>query len=73
MQLGRSGTIETDINVDDLSDPAKRSYMESRTPAGRPGMPEGIGGPVGFLAYDEAAYITGASLLVDGGLFVNLQ
>ncbi len=67
------GTIETDINVDDLSDPAKRSYMESRTPAGRLGTPRDIGGSVAFLASDEAGYITGASLLVDGGLFVNLQ
>jgi L-rhamnose 1-dehydrogenase len=67
------GVIETDINAEDLSDRDKRSYMESRTPAGRLGMPEDIGGPVAFLASDEAAYVTGASLLVDGGLFVNLQ
>ncbi len=67
------GTIETDINVEDLSDPEKRASMESRTPVGRLGAPDDIGPPVAFLASDEAAYITGASLLVDGGLFVNLQ
>ena len=67
------GTIETDINAEDLSDPEKRALMESRTPVGRLGAPEDIGPPVAFLASDEAAYITGASLLVDGGLFVNLQ
>lgn len=35
--------------------------------------PEDIAGPVVFLASDLARYVTGASLLVDGGLFVNLQ
>lgn len=35
--------------------------------------PDDIAGPVVFLASDLAKYVTGASLLVDGGLFVNLQ
>lgn len=35
--------------------------------------PSDIAGPVVFLASDLAKYVTGASLLVDGGLFVNLQ
>ena len=35
--------------------------------------PEDVAGPVVFLASDLARYVTGASLLVDGGLFVNLQ
>jgi L-rhamnose 1-dehydrogenase len=67
------GTIATDINRDDLSDPAKRAYMEGRIPVGRIGDPEDIAGPVCFLATDEARYVNGAALLVDGGLFVNLQ
>lgn len=67
------GTIETDINKEDLADPSKRDYMKSRTPLGRLGRPEDLGGPIAFLASDMAAYVTGASLLVDGGLFVNLQ
>jgi L-rhamnose 1-dehydrogenase len=36
-------------------------------------VPSDIAGPVVFLASDLAKYVTGASLLVDGGLFVNLQ
>ncbi len=67
------GTILTDINKDDLADPAKREYMEGRIPLGRLGQPEDIGGAVAFLASNMAAYVTGAALLVDGGAFVNLQ
>jgi L-rhamnose 1-dehydrogenase len=67
------GTILTDINRDDLSDPEKRAYMEKRIPLGRLGSPEDLVGPVVFLASDMARYVTGAALLVDGGAYVNLQ
>ncbi|KAI0348591.1 NAD(P)-binding protein [Trametopsis cervina] len=67
------GTIATDINKEDLADDAKRENMIKRTCLGRLGAPEDIAGPVVFLASDLARYVTGASLLVDGGLFVNLQ
>ena len=67
------GTILTDINKDDLSDPKKREHMKGRIPLGRLGQPEDIAGAVAFLASDMAAYVTGAALLVDGGAFVNLQ
>lgn len=67
------GTIQTDINKEDLSDPKKRAYMEGRVPLGRLGVPEDLAGPVIFLASDMARYVNGAALLVDGGLFVNLQ
>ncbi|KAJ6509500.1 hypothetical protein C8R47DRAFT_1004718 [Mycena vitilis] len=67
------GTIATDINKEDLADVTKRENMERRTALGRLGVPVDIAGPVVFLASDLARYVTGASLLVDGGLFVNLQ
>ena len=67
------GTIATDINRDDLSDPAKRAYMEGRIPLGRLGAPQDVASVVAFLASDMAAYMTGAALLVDGGAFVNFQ
>jgi L-rhamnose 1-dehydrogenase len=67
------GTILTDINKQDLGDATKRDYMEKRIPLGRLGVPEDIAGPIIFLASDLARYLTGAALLVDGGMFVNLQ
>ena len=67
------GTILTEINKDDLADAEKRRYMEARTPLGRLGQPEDMVGPIVFLASDMAAYVTGAALLVDGGMYVNLQ
>jgi len=67
------GTILTEINRDDLADPAKRERMAARIPLGRLGEPDDLAGPVVFLASDLARYVTGAALLVDGGAFVNLQ
>ena len=67
------GTIATDINKEDLADPGKRAYMEKRIPLGRLGEPRDVAGCVVFLASDLARYVTGAAVLVDGGLFVNLQ
>lgn len=67
------GAIATDLNKQDWSDPEKRAYLDKRIPLGRFGQPEDVGKVVAFLASDMASYVTGASLLVDGGLFVNLQ
>ncbi len=67
------GTIETDVNKEDLSDPEKRAYMIRRTPLGRLGVPEDVPGAVVFLASDDADYITGSLLVVDGGMLINLQ
>lgn len=67
------GTVATDINRDDLADPVKRGYMESRIPLGRLGRPEDIASVVAFLASDMAGYMSGSALLVDGGAFANFQ
>ncbi|KAF2140069.1 uncharacterized protein K452DRAFT_193757, partial [Aplosporella prunicola CBS 121167] len=67
------GTIRTQLNEEDLRDEDKRRYMEGRIPLGRTGEPADLAGPAVFLASDLAAYVSGAQLLVDGGLFVNLQ
>lgn len=67
------GAILTDINRGDLSDPEKAAYFQKRIPLGRLGEPADVGDVVVFLASDMARYVTGAALLVDGGMFVNLQ
>jgi L-rhamnose 1-dehydrogenase len=67
------GAILTDLNRDDLSDPEKLAYFAKRIPAGRLGDPSDVADCVVFLASDMARYVTGAALLVDGGMFVNLQ
>ena len=67
------GTIATDLNKEDLAAPEKLAYMRGRIPLGRLGQPEDVASVVVFLASDMARYVTGAALLVDGGLFVNLQ
>jgi len=67
------GTVETDINRDALSDPATREYWSKRAPLGRLGQPDDIAGPVLFFATEDSAWCTGALLVVDGGVSVNLQ
>jgi 3-oxoacyl-[acyl-carrier protein] reductase len=53
--------------TDVLPDEAKEGML-SNTPLGRLGDPEDIAGAVRFLSSDEASFITGEVLLVDGGL-----
>jgi NAD(P)-dependent dehydrogenase (short-subunit alcohol dehydrogenase family) len=45
-------------------------YLTERIPLGRPGTPSDLDGAVIFLASDASAYITGQTLLVDGGISV---
>ena len=60
------GFVLTEL-TQDLNDDLKGQITE-RTPLGRFGTPEEIAYAVAFLASDEAAYITGQVLAVDGGL-----
>ncbi len=62
------GPVETHLNVQRLSDPAERERSLARVPMGRFGTPEEVAGLAVFLATEDASYITGASIYVDGGL-----
>ncbi len=67
------GTILTEINREHYQDPVVFARDSGRVPLGRLGQPEDIAGVAAFLASDDARYVNGADILVDGGLFVNLQ
>jgi len=60
------GYVKTQL-TDVLPDEAKSAMLES-TPLGRLGDPEDVAGAVRFLCSEEASFVTGAVLLVDGGL-----
>ncbi len=66
------GPIATDINKDDLT-PEKLEYFRQRTPIKGIGDPQDLVGPALFFASEEAAYCSGARLVVDGGIVVNFQ
>lgn len=61
------GYIDTDNTEALRADPVRSQQILARIPAGRWGKPEDFGGPAVFLASDAAAYVHGATLLVDGG------
>ena len=61
------GFVETDLTKSLTDDPATREMLESRHPLGRLGRPEEVAHAALYLASDEASYVTGAALTVDGG------
>jgi gluconate 5-dehydrogenase len=62
------GWFKTDQNAQLYEDSAWVAYLLDRIPLKRPGVPSDLEGAVVFLASDASAYITGQTLLVDGGI-----
>jgi glucose 1-dehydrogenase len=62
------GTIETPINRQLLYDPKELSALMANIPMRRLGKTEDVAGVAVFLASPVADYITGATIVVDGGL-----
>ena len=65
--IGPGATV-TPINRAWIDDPMKREQVESHIPLARAGSSDEMAGVTCFLASDDAAYITGQTIFVDGGL-----
>ena len=61
------GSIRTDMYKGVVADPAAVKRVMSRTPMGRPGEPSEVASIAAFLASDDASYVTGETIYVDGG------
>lgn len=62
------GYFPTEMNATMVAGPGRLESLMARIPAGREGRPEDLIGPALFLASPAAAYVTGASLALDGGM-----
>ena len=62
------GAIETPINAEKFADPAQRAKTEEMIPMDHIGSVENVSAVAAWLASSEAAYVTGHSLFVDGGI-----
>ncbi|MFJ3034652.1 SDR family oxidoreductase [Curtobacterium pusillum] len=64
------GTTQTEVFEKDMGKEEGEAYLKrvvEEIPSGRVGQPEDIGNAVVFLASDEASFVNGAELTVDGG------
>jgi NAD(P)-dependent dehydrogenase (short-subunit alcohol dehydrogenase family) len=64
------GFIETKLTQDVLLDKGRVDEIVARTPMGRWGKPDDISGTAYFLCTEEASFITGATMTIDGGFSV---
>jgi len=61
------GPVATPMSAESLQDPVKSAWMKERIPIGRPANPNEIAKACAFLLSDEASFVTGAFIPVDGG------
>jgi NAD(P)-dependent dehydrogenase (short-subunit alcohol dehydrogenase family) len=66
------GFVETNLTARALKIPAFAKALIDKTPMRRFGRPEEIAAAAAFLASDEASFVTGAALVVDGGMTAQL-
>lgn len=67
------GAIATPINKSLLEDKPKLNALLANIPLGRLGTPDDVAGLVAFLASEDAAYVTGSTFVIDGGLMRNYR
>jgi NAD(P)-dependent dehydrogenase (short-subunit alcohol dehydrogenase family) len=66
------GFVETNLTARALKIPQFAKALIDKTPMRRFGRPEEIAAAAAFLASDEASFVTGAALVVDGGMTAQL-
>ncbi len=64
------GLIQTDFSTALLENPKLISKIKNESALGRVGLPEDIAGPISFLLSDGAAFISGQTIVVDGGMII---
>ena len=64
------GWFETEMVEDELGDPRTRKFFLSKTPLGRFGAPEELGGTAVYLASKASDFMTGETVFVDGGISI---
>jgi glucose 1-dehydrogenase len=67
------GAIATPINQSLLENQTELNALLANIPLGRLGTPEDVAGLVAFLGSEDAAYITGSTFVIDGGLMRNYR
>ena len=67
------GAIATPINKSLLEDKPKLNALLANIPVGRMGTPEDVAGLVAYLVSDDAAYVSGSTFVIDGGLMRNYR
>lgn len=65
------GLVETPATQQVLADPERRAWLTSKILVGRPGQPSDIANAVLYLASDESAFMTGQTIVVDGGRLIS--
>lgn len=62
--------IETPLASESFADPELRARVEAAHPIGRTGRPEEVASAIAYLGSDEAAFITGTVVPIDGGFLL---
>ncbi|HLX55403.1 MAG TPA: SDR family oxidoreductase, partial [Ktedonobacteraceae bacterium] len=65
------GAVNTPIDADVEADPEKMAALLKEIPLTRMAQPEEVASLALYLASDAAAYITGSTYIIDGGLSIN--